>query len=453
LLGDIHDLDLMLESLQLLSLGAGPNQLHHLHQFKKRIESDRIRRMTDTELIFGKNLPLFRKWSKQMKKRNTTAALKNAQPEILSYCQRFDPDPPHALHVEKLALQIFDKLSDLSMHSLDKRYRTLLSYGCLLHDIGWIKGQRRHHKRAYKMIDSSDLPLNKKDKSIAALIARFHRKAIPAKQSVLSKLSSKELTAISQLSAIIRIADVLDRYHDQKTSIEKISLTEDALIIIVSAGSLANIPKAALTKKSSYFPQVFGIPAVIVEKQKKKATTRKPAATKAKTTARKPVTKPKATAKKAALAKKTVARNPAATKAKTAARKPAAKPKATAKKAAPAKKTSARKPAATKSKTTARKPVTKPKATAKKASSAKKTAARKPAATKAKTTARKPAAKPKATAKKAAPAKKAAARKPVKAKAKTTARKPVAKPKATAKKTAPAKKTAVRKTTGKTTKK
>ena len=184
---------------------------------------------------------------------------------MVSFCERFDPDPPHARYVSQLALKLFDEFANLGLHDLGERYRTLLDYGCLLHDIGWVDGQQKHHKRSFEMIVESDLPLGRRNKLITALIARFHRKADPDKKGSFNTLQPKDRSAIGKMAAIIRIADVLDRLHDQNAKISKVNLDKDLVVISVLPGSLRDIPEAAIEKKTAFFPKAYGMPVVIIE--------------------------------------------------------------------------------------------------------------------------------------------------------------------------------------------
>jgi len=192
-------------------------------------------------------------------------ALRKARSEVLALCQRFDPEPAHALHVTKLALKLFDLLKAEHLHALGVHYRLLLEYGCMLHDIGWVDGQPKHHKRALQMIQKSKLPLGTKDKLMVGLIARFHRKAAPADQEELQPLNAADRQALQKLAAIIRLADVLDRFHDQRVRLEGIALTPAGLEIGVSSGFLRLITAEVLSKKTAYFREAFGCPALLVE--------------------------------------------------------------------------------------------------------------------------------------------------------------------------------------------
>lgn len=119
----------------------------------------------------------------------------------------------HCLHVADLALSLFDQLADL--HGLDAHDRYCLEAGAILHDIGWMAGQSRHHLTAQRIILSSPLlPMSDRDRRIVAAIARYHRKAIATDDApLLRPLDAPDRRRARILAGIIRVADGLDRSH------------------------------------------------------------------------------------------------------------------------------------------------------------------------------------------------------------------------------------------------
>jgi len=186
-----------------------------------------------------------------------TISTKTIRDEILAYCRRFDPDPAHALHVAHVAVKLFDELNNAGLHTMAQQYRVLLEYGCILHDIGWSEGQTKHHKRAFSMIEKAQLPLSKEDQRIVALVARFHRKAEPDDQPEFQVLSAQTRDVVSKLAAIIRIADSLDRLHNQQVHIEKVIISEAGVKICVTGGFLKSIPEQVLAKKRLILKRLF----------------------------------------------------------------------------------------------------------------------------------------------------------------------------------------------------
>jgi putative phosphoesterase len=118
----------------------------------------------------------------------------------------------HAAQVTKLALQLFAGLREL--HGLGADEWPLLETAGRLHDIGLQQGPDRHHKRSRDLILALDLPLKEKQKKMVALIARYHRGALPDnRHRYYADLNKKDRAIVDQLSALLRLADGLDRSH------------------------------------------------------------------------------------------------------------------------------------------------------------------------------------------------------------------------------------------------
>ena len=121
----------------------------------------------------------------------------------------------HAQQVARLALAMFDQTR--SVHGLGDRERDWLEYGALLHDVGVHISYERHHRHSYYLIKNGDLrgfdPL---EIEVIALIARYHRQATPKKSHEgYGDLPGHARRAVKALSAMVRLAEGLDRSHAQ----------------------------------------------------------------------------------------------------------------------------------------------------------------------------------------------------------------------------------------------
>ncbi len=139
----------------------------------------------------------------------------------------------HSKQVATLALMIFDGLEDL--HGLGLQERTILKCASLLHDIGISAGGRAHHKLSMEMILKGSLPgFTENEKLITALIARYHRKALPeAGHEPFSSLNENDRRKVSLLSAILRVADGLDRTHSNAVTKLSCDISRDKITFIL----------------------------------------------------------------------------------------------------------------------------------------------------------------------------------------------------------------------------
>jgi exopolyphosphatase/guanosine-5'-triphosphate,3'-diphosphate pyrophosphatase len=121
----------------------------------------------------------------------------------------------HAQQVARLALNIFDQTR--SVHGLTDREREWLEYGALLHDVGVHISYERHHRHSYYLIKNGDLRgFDPQEIEVIALIARYHRQATPKKShDGYCELKGALRKTVKRLSAMVRLAEGLDRSHAQ----------------------------------------------------------------------------------------------------------------------------------------------------------------------------------------------------------------------------------------------
>jgi exopolyphosphatase / guanosine-5'-triphosphate,3'-diphosphate pyrophosphatase len=121
----------------------------------------------------------------------------------------------HAQQVARLALSIFDQTR--SVHGLGDQEREWLEYAALLHDIGVHISYDRHHRHSYYLIKNGDLRgFDPQEIEVIALVARYHRQATPKKSHEgYGDLNSALRRTVRVLSAIVRLAEGLDRSHAQ----------------------------------------------------------------------------------------------------------------------------------------------------------------------------------------------------------------------------------------------
>jgi putative phosphoesterase len=119
----------------------------------------------------------------------------------------------HAHQVTRLALDLFDQLQPL--HGLDQPARRWLLYASLLHDIGWMEGAKGHHKTSQRIIEASRiLSFGRRERQIVACVARYHKGALPrSRHPIYADLTAADREAVDRLSALLRVADGLDRSH------------------------------------------------------------------------------------------------------------------------------------------------------------------------------------------------------------------------------------------------
>jgi len=168
---------------------------------------------------------------------------------VLDLAESCEYDMGHTHQVTRLALKLFDELKGIHYLSSEERFR--LRIGSLLHDIGWVEGQKGHHKTALHIIlDTSLLPFDHQERLIIGSIARYHRKALPSKKhSHFAALKQSERRVVSLLAGILRVADGLDRTHQNLIEDLSCEINQDQIIIRCSVSRPADIECQVALKK------------------------------------------------------------------------------------------------------------------------------------------------------------------------------------------------------------
>jgi exopolyphosphatase/guanosine-5'-triphosphate,3'-diphosphate pyrophosphatase len=155
----------------------------------------------------------------------------------------------HQLTVTRIALELFDQMSDV--HGLGIRERIQLECAALMHDIGWVGGQKRHHRRSAAMILEHGVEgLGDHEILVVAAIARYHRKALPdPEHEIYRDLNSDERRIVRWCSGILRIADGLDRAHDNAVSAVRVRPDEEMIELAVTCSRSCDLDIAGGQRK------------------------------------------------------------------------------------------------------------------------------------------------------------------------------------------------------------
>jgi exopolyphosphatase / guanosine-5'-triphosphate,3'-diphosphate pyrophosphatase len=175
---------------------------------------------------------------------------------VLALARRCQAPEVHSLHVASLALRLFDQTKRL--HGLGTAERDLLEYAAILHDIGYLIHERQHHKHAYYLITHSELGgLSGNEIQVIANVARYHRRAVPqSKHDGFDALSAKLQRVVRILSALLRIADGLDRTHFSVVRTIDVRIGKTVTIVVHVTGDAAMETWAA-KNRADLFERVF----------------------------------------------------------------------------------------------------------------------------------------------------------------------------------------------------
>ncbi len=192
---------------------------------------------------------------------------KNIESQIIASSigigRKYNFNENHAKYVSNLSLKIFELLVDEIADSEESRLN--LEVACLLHDIGSFISEQDHEMHTFYLISNSNIfGLSKTNLNIIALISKYHKKSQKIEDDRdYAILSRKERMQIVKLSAILRIANAVDRSQTQHIGELDVFLDEKTLSLVVKSFRDINLEKRAVAATSDLFETVFGYNVVL----------------------------------------------------------------------------------------------------------------------------------------------------------------------------------------------
>jgi len=186
---------------------------------------------------------------------------------VREFAERCHYEEPHARHVQRLSLQLFDAIGPrIGLTAVD---RQILADAALLHDVGYHINYEKHHKHSYHLIIHADmLGMSPEEQVAIANVARYHRGAAPKRKHPNFGMLDRGLRRrIRKLAALLRVADGFDRGHIGAVDRVKVRWLDRALRITPSANRRAQSLRLDLwgaSRKAELLARIVQIPVEIV---------------------------------------------------------------------------------------------------------------------------------------------------------------------------------------------
>jgi exopolyphosphatase/guanosine-5'-triphosphate,3'-diphosphate pyrophosphatase len=186
---------------------------------------------------------------------------------VRTFAERCHYEAPHAHHVRRIALQLFDAIGARLGCETDDRQ--LLADAALLHDVGYHINYDGHHKHSLHLILHADLlGVAPEEQVIMAHVARYHRGAEPNKSHAgYAALDKQSRRRVKRLAALLRVADGFDRGHVGAAERVKVRWLERALRLTPVPHPQARSLRLELwgaSRKSRMLERLAGVPVEIV---------------------------------------------------------------------------------------------------------------------------------------------------------------------------------------------
>ena len=177
--------------------------------------------------------------------------------------RRYGVQVTHARKVAELAHRLFQSLQPL--HKLPPALGKLLEAAAYLHDIGHYVSDSAHHKHSYYLVINSDLPgFTDTERQMIALLCRYHRRTMPvSRHSPFQTLDPESRRAILLLTPLLRIADSLDRSHEQRVSDLQVQLRNASVAIALESGRDTDLEMWAAERVADSFRETYQLPLTL----------------------------------------------------------------------------------------------------------------------------------------------------------------------------------------------
>jgi exopolyphosphatase / guanosine-5'-triphosphate,3'-diphosphate pyrophosphatase len=153
---------------------------------------------------------------------------------VLNLARIYQYQKNHANHVRYLVGRLFDQLAPL--HGFGPAERELLTAAALLHDLGSVISYDSHHKHSEMLVIHNGLSgFTPREIALIALLARYHRKGAPDTAVYKLLMRAEDERRLLQLSAILRLAEFLERARNATVDDVLINWDDGALHLTLIA--------------------------------------------------------------------------------------------------------------------------------------------------------------------------------------------------------------------------
>lgn len=241
--------------------------------FISAILARRIVKMTDAALLWAPGVTLCDGIAYEYAEQHKIFKVEhNFDTDILSSAEtiskRYMGSKKRGETLERIALTIFDSMKRI--HGLGKRERLLLQLAARLHDCGKYISMVNLGKCSYNIIMSTEIiGLSHKEREIVANVVKYNHEPFVYYNVAdgESALDEDAYLVVAKLTAILRVANGLDRSHKQKFKDIRTAVKDGQLIIQVDTAEDITLERGLFTRRADFFEEVFSVRPVIRQKK------------------------------------------------------------------------------------------------------------------------------------------------------------------------------------------
>lgn len=163
--------------------------------------------------------------------------------------------------LENFTTTIFDSMR--RVHGLGKRERLYLRLAVILHECGKYISLVDIGETSYQIVMSTEIiGISRQEREIVANVVRFNHSRF-VYDGHQTGMSRESFLVVAKLTAILRLANSLDRSHKQKFKGLKAVLKDNQLVLTVDTQEDITLEKGFFEANSDFFKEVFSVEPVL----------------------------------------------------------------------------------------------------------------------------------------------------------------------------------------------
>lgn len=179
---------------------------------------------------------------------------------------RYQSNTAHVEFMEKAALAIYEPIA--KSHGLGARERLLLRIAVILHDCGEFINMNETRLNSYRIISTTELiGLSDLEREMTARIVAYASNGKENGNNE-TRLGRRNQLIVAKLSAILELADALDKSHLQKCKRIESDRRENKLVITLYSLQDMTLERELFERNSAVFEDVFGLRIQLKQKKK-----------------------------------------------------------------------------------------------------------------------------------------------------------------------------------------
>lgn len=187
---------------------------------------------------------------------------------VIAMAKRYSGSRKRAQTLDKISMTIFDAMKDIS--GLTERDRLLLQIASYLHDCGKYISMSNLSECSYGIIRNTEIiGISHRERIILANVVRFNQEDFDYYEDFRDHeyIEEADHMKIAKLTAILRVANGLDRSHKMKFQDIRVKIEGDELLIFAETDEDITLEKGLFGARGAFFKEIYNLKPQIIQKR------------------------------------------------------------------------------------------------------------------------------------------------------------------------------------------